>query len=70
MFNGQQVTILMWCCVECRCKGFSGGWASGQPLWRRQGLSRAGLSRFQLTPTDPPQGTAEPLNQDGGTSGK
>ena len=34
----------------------------------RLGLPRARHSQFQLVPTDPLQGTAEPLGQDGGTS--
>ncbi|KAK4830272.1 hypothetical protein QYF61_009365 [Mycteria americana] len=36
----------------------------------RPGLPRAGHSRFQPAPTDPPQGTAEPLSHDGSASGK
>ena len=35
---------------------------------KRSGLSRAGHSRFWLAPMDPPEGTAEPLSQGGGTS--
>ena len=36
----------------------------------RPGLPCARHSRFQPAPMDPPQGTAEPLSQDGGVSGK
>ena len=36
----------------------------------RPGLPRAGHSLFHPAPTDPLQSTAEPLSQDGGTSGK
>jgi len=35
----------------------------------RPGLARARHRWFQPAPMDPPQGTVEPLSQDGGTSG-
>jgi len=41
-----------------------------QGLWEESaGLPRAGHSRSQPAPAAPPQGTAEPLSQDGGAGG-
>lgn len=39
-------------------------------LGRGQGLPHTKHSQFQLAPTHPLQGTAEPLSPDGDTSGK
>lgn len=38
--------------------------------WGSPKLDIPSSSQFQMAPTDPPQGTAEPWSQDGGTSGK
>ena len=49
-------------CWQCRVQG---GLCEERP-----GLPSARHRWFQLAPTNPPQGTAEPLSQDGGASGK
>jgi len=36
----------------------------------RSGIPCAGHTQFQLAPVEPPQGTAEPLSQDGAASRK
>ena len=45
-------------------------WLQGSLCEERLGLPHAGHSRFQPAPTNPPQGTAEPLSQDGSASRK
>jgi len=48
-------------------------WQWGMPgslCEERLGLLHSGHGQFPPAPTDPPQGTAEPLSQDGGNAGK
>jgi len=57
----------MFCCIWCRWQGFGSDKtaASGEVSVRRgQGFPHA----VQPVPTDPPQGTVEPLSHAGGTS--
>lgn len=53
---------------RCRCQGTGPRGCQGGLCEERLRLTHAGDSQFQLAQTDPPQDTAGPLSQDGGTS--
>lgn len=60
-------------CIWCLCRGAGRGGCGAASVRRGRGcpaLDVASSRLFQRAPTDPPHNTAEPLSQDGGTSGE